>query len=83
MGVMKLTKKPKPHGVCSMCQMPNSRREALNHRCNEVVNARRCSGIVKSAVNSLWDECETCRATGKLRVTPCRECAGFGWKLYG
>jgi hypothetical protein len=82
MRVMELTKKPKPHGVCSVCQTPNDRREALNHRCDEVVNGRRCSGIVKSAVNTLWDECESCRATGKLGVLPCRACAGFGWKLY-
>jgi len=33
-------------------------------------------------VNTLWDECESCRATGKVGVLPCRECAGFGWKLY-
>jgi hypothetical protein len=76
------TKKDKPGGVCSVCNSPNSRREALNHRCDQVVSGRRCSGIVRSAVNTLWDECDSCHATGKVGTVACRECAGFGWKLY-
>lgn len=79
---MDMTKKHKPTGVCSVCSAPNSRHEALNHRCSQVVGGRRCAGVVKSAVNTLWDECESCRATGKLGVLSCRECAGFGWRLY-
>ena len=46
------------------------------------VAGRRCAGVVKSAVNTLWDECESCHATGKVGPLPCRECAGFGWRLY-
>jgi len=76
------SKKPKPSGVCSVCQAAYNRHEALNHRCEKIVSSRRCSGIVKSAVTTLWDECESCRASGKLGVLPCRECAGFGWKIY-
>ena len=79
---MALTRKPKPSGVCSVCRAPYDRHEALNHRCDKVVSSRRCSGIVKSAVNTLWDECESCHATGKVGEAPCRECAGFGWRLY-
>ena len=79
---MEPAKKPKPSGVCSVCQAAYNRHEALNHRCEKIVSSRRCSGIVKSAVNTLWDECESCRATGKLGVLPCRDCAGFGWKIY-
>jgi hypothetical protein len=79
---MNLSKKDKPTGVCTVCQSANSRREALNHRCDKVVTGRRCAGVVKSAVNTLWDECESCRATGKVGLLPCRECAGFGWRLY-
>ena len=56
--------------------------ERLESIRDQVVSGRRCSGIVKSAVNTLWDECESCRATGKSGVLPCRECAGFGWKPY-
>ena len=79
---MEPSRKVKPTGVCSVCNVPNNRHEALNHRCDQLVSGRRCAGIVKSAVNTLWDECESCRATGKVGVLPCRECAGFGWKLY-
>jgi hypothetical protein len=79
---MDLLKKPKPAGVCNVCQGPSNRHEALNHRCDHVLNGRRCSGTIKSAVNALWDECESCRATGKVGMRACGECAGFGWKLY-
>jgi DnaJ-class molecular chaperone len=79
---MQPSKMPKPTGACSVCQAANSRREALNHRCDQVVGGRRCAGVVKSAVNTLWDECESCRGTGKASVLACRECGGFGWRLY-
>lgn len=79
---MNLSKKPKPSGACGACQAAYDKREALNHRCDKVVSGRRCAGIVKSAVHTLWDECESCRATGKLGVLPCRECDGFGWRIY-
>ena len=46
---MEPSRKAKPTGVCSVCNIPNSRHEALNHRCDQVVSGRRCSGIVKSA----------------------------------
>jgi hypothetical protein len=75
-------KKDKPGGVCSVCNSPNSRRESLNHRCDRVVSGRRCAGVIRSAVNTLWDECESCHATGKVGSLACSECAGFGWKLY-
>jgi hypothetical protein len=79
---MDLLKKPKPTGSCNVCVTPTNRQEALNHRCDRVVNGRRCSGLVKSAVNSLWDQCEACQATGKSGIRSCSECAGFGWRLY-
>jgi primosomal protein N' len=79
---MDLQKKAKPSGVCNLCQAPTSRREALNHRCAQVVNGRRCSGTVKSAMNALWLECDSCRAAGTLGTQQCTECAGFGWRLY-
>ena len=70
---MKVTKKEKP---------AYDKREALNHRCDKVVSGRRCAGVVRSAVNALWDECDACHATGTVGPLPCRECEGFGWKLY-
>ena len=79
---MDLSKKAKPRGVCTVCQAPENRHEALNHRCGHVLNGRRCAGTIKSAVNALWDECESCHATGAVGTRACTECAGFGWKLY-
>ena len=79
---MDLSKKAKPRGVCTVCRAPDDRHEALNHRCARALNGRRCAGTVQSAVHALWDECESCRATGKLGTRACAECAGFGWKLY-
>jgi hypothetical protein len=79
---MSLAKQPKPRGICSVCQACNNRHEALNHRCDRELNGRRCSGTIKSAVHALWDECESCRATGRVGTRACTECAGFGWKHY-
>jgi len=79
---MQLKKKEKPSGVCSVCQAAYNGHSALNHRCDKVVSGRRCAGLVKSAVNALWDECESCNATGKLGAVACAQCGGFGWKLY-
>lgn len=79
---METRKKAKPTGACSACQAAYDRHEALNQRCDRVVNGRRCAGIVRSAVNALWDECESCHASGKLGLHACRDCGGFGWKLY-
>lgn len=79
---MDLAKQPKPSGSCTVCQASSNRREALNHRCDQVVNGRRCSGTIRSAVNALWDECESCHATGRVGLRACSECAGFGWRLY-
>lgn len=79
---MAVTKLPKPGGVCNVCMAPSDRREALNHRCNRVVNGRRCPGNVKSAVHALWDECDSCHATGRAGSQSCTGCEGFGWRLY-
>ena len=79
---MDLRKKDKPLGVCGVCQAATNRRESLNHRCDAVVYGRRCAGTIKSAVNNLWDECESCHGTGKVGMRACTECTGFGWRLY-
>jgi DnaJ-class molecular chaperone len=31
----------------------------------------------------LWDQCESCEATGKVGTQPCGACGGFGWIMYG
>jgi len=80
---MRTGKQPKPAGACSVCLALMRRREVLNHRCDQVVNGRRCYGTYKSAMTSLWDQCVSCEGTGKVGTQACSECAGFGWKMYG
>jgi len=76
-------KKAKPLAVCSVCHALSNRHEFLNHRCNEIVNSRRCYGIYKSGLTYLWDACEGCESTGRVGTQICTECKGFGWKMYG
>ena len=80
--IMRADKKPKPLAVCSVCQALTDRRENLNHRCDAVVNSRRCSGMYQSALTRLWDACGACDCAGKVGTQICAECRGFGWKLY-
>lgn len=79
---MRRDKKEKPLAVCSVCQALTDRRDNLNHRCSQVVNGRRCSGMFQSALTRLWDECQGCEGTGQIGTQACTECRGFGWKLY-
>jgi hypothetical protein len=80
---MRPEKRPKPFGVCSVCYALTNHHEYLNHRCNEALHGRRCSGTYKSAMTYLWDQCEACDAIGKVGTQVCSECSGFGWKRYG
>jgi hypothetical protein len=77
------SKKPKPAGVCNVCHALTKHHEHLNHRCDHVVNGRRCYGTFKSAMTDLWDECGSCQGVGMVGSEVCSECAGFGWRLYG
>ena len=77
------SKKPKPAGVCNVCHALTNHHEHLNHRCDHVVNGRRCYGTFRSALTDLWDECGSCQGVGMVGTEVCGECAGFGWRLYG
>ena len=77
-----LEKLHKPLGVCSVCHKLSNLHEDLNHRCHGKFNGRPCYGTYKSGVSALWDECESCHASGHVGSETCRECAGFGWRLY-
>ena len=68
--------------MCSVCSALSNARENLNHRCGHTFSGRRYYGIYKSAMTYLWDPCAGCEATGRVGSEVCRECAGFGWKLY-
>ena len=79
---MRPSKKPKPLGACNVCNALTDQHEQLNHRCDKVVNGRRCYGTYKSAITFLWDECETCEGAGVVGTQKCTACDGFGWRLY-
>lgn len=74
---------PKPLAACDVCHALTNVHEFVNHRCDKVVNGRRCYGHYKSSLGMLWDRCETCNGTGKVGSVPCTGCQGFGWILYG
>ena len=54
-------KEPEPEGYA---RLDIHLREALRVLVDAVEIGRRAAGIVKSAVNTLWDECESCHAEG-------------------
>lgn len=80
---MRPSKIHKPLAACSVCRALTNLHESLNHRCDKVVSGRRCYGTYKSAITYLWDECESCEATGKVGSQVCSACEGFGWHMYG
>lgn len=75
-------KKRKPVGVCSVCFALTEDRDKLNHRCQAVHKNRRCPGRFLHDLSHVWDECQSCHATGKVGSEVCVECAGFGWRLF-
>ena len=79
---MRGDKLPKPSGVCSVCSALSSERRSLNQRCPGMFNGRRCSGIMKIATGRVWDQCESCGATGKVGSQLCIPCLALGWKMY-
>ena len=77
------SKNAKPFGCCDVCGALTNVRELINHRCDKVVNGRRCYGHYKSSITFLWDQCESCEATGFVGPQVCAACGGFGWLKYG
>ena len=74
---------PKPLAACDVCHALTNVHEFVNHRCDKVVNGRRCYGHYKSSLGMLWDRCESCNGTGRIGSMTCTGCQGFGWLLYG
>jgi hypothetical protein len=74
-------KKPKPLAVCNLCGAITDQVTYVNSRCKKTVHGRRCSGIFRSGLGRVWDECLSCRAAGKVGTQACVECKGFGWTL--
>lgn len=76
------SKKPKPLAVCNVCHALTNQHELLNQRCDKLVAGKRCSGTFRSGLTESWDECGSCQGMGQLGSQVCRDCQGFGWRLY-
>ena len=75
-------KKPKPLGVCTVCKDFTDEHIRMNHRCIRSTPGRRCTGIYKSSLNVVFNECASCQASGKVGSLKCSECQGWGWVLH-
>jgi hypothetical protein len=73
--------RPKPVAACMECRAITDMHEQVNHRCDRLVNGRRCPGIYRSDLSLVWDKCQGCEATGYIGSQACVECAGMGWHL--
>ncbi|MCC6473530.1 MAG: hypothetical protein IT514_07265 [Burkholderiales bacterium] len=74
-------RKRKPLGVCDVCGAYIGIKMYLNHRCQQSRYGRRCPGKYKSDLGHVWNECQSCRATGVLGGGACPDCGGWGWSL--
>jgi len=72
----------KPLGVCAVCSALTSERRFINQRCSGTFGGKRCSGIFKPATSRVWDQCDSCGATGRVGSQACSACLAFGWKMY-
>lgn len=79
---LKRYKKPKPLGICTVCRAFTDEHIRMNHRCVKTIGGRRCSGIYRSSLTVVWNECPTCFGTGRVGTQKCGECAGWGWTLH-
>jgi len=75
-------KKAKPLGICSVCRAFTDEHIRMNHRCIKSAGGRRCSGIYRSSLTVVWNECPTCHAMGTVGTQKCGECSGWGWILH-
>ena len=68
-----------PMAVCTVCGA-YSRSPNINERCGRQFNAKRCTGVMRSAIsNNDWKECTNCNASGKEAQGKCSMCEGIGW----
>ena len=68
-----------PVAVCTVCHS-YSRNPNINERCGNKFNGKRCNGVWRSAISKGdWEECPTCKASGKEQQNRCTQCQGFGW----
>ena len=69
-----------PVAVCTACHFYSRNPNAINERCENKFNGKRCKGVWRSALsNGDWEECPTCKASGKEEHSRCSQFEGFGW----
>jgi len=69
-----------PVAICTACHSCSMNPNAINERCGNRFNGKRCQGVLRSAIsNGDWKECPTCMASGKEGQSRCSQCEGFGW----
>jgi hypothetical protein len=78
---VKIVKRPKPVGVCTVCAALTNELQFINQRCSAILHGRRCSGQYRSELTHVWGECEECHAVGRVGTQECPSCKGFGWFL--
>jgi DnaJ-class molecular chaperone len=74
-------KKSKPLAVCNICGEFADDRSFINSRCKKNTFGRRCTGIFKSGLGQIWEECKSCKGYGRVGSVGCSECKESGWKL--
>jgi DnaJ-class molecular chaperone len=70
----------RPVAICTVCHAYSSIVTAINERCGNRYNGKRCQGVWRSALNEEdWQACPSCNATGREIQGRCKQCDGFGW----
>ncbi len=74
-------KRSPPVAVCTRCGKTTVAVEAINQRCYEKHDRKRCKGVFGSRVSvDDWTECGECKATGRVEGVRCDYCGGYGWQ---
>jgi hypothetical protein len=69
-----------PAAVCTKCGKTMRNLSLINEQCGERPGGKRCQGVYGSALNvGDWEECSTCKGTGRERDRQCTHCTGDGW----
>lgn len=70
-----------PVAVCTRCRTFTNDIQAINNRCGQRRDGRRCDGVYGSALNAAgdWEECRYCAGEGVRDGSDCVPCQGTGW----
>lgn len=69
-----------PAAVCTVCGAYTRDVNSINQQCGHKPDGKRCKGTYGGAQqDSDWEECPTCKATGRTEAGKCERCDGWGW----